>query len=283
MVLYQSIQNDGLTITFRKILPPLDQFVQLMYEAKGRPTLGGQRVFPRDGVELNFNLGKQVRARTLKDKTEISCSDCLVLGNRSAYFDYSPREYIHLFIIKFTYNGFYKLFNIGQNNFGDAHILFDSLFRKSADFLNEKLLSAQSSHERFSLLVHWLKNAYYAKKDKGHYIVPYLINEIRDHPMKRIKTLEKETGFSRKHLFTTFKNETGLSPKQYQRVIRFHQMLKKVRTRPNWLDMAFEMGFYDQSHFIRDVKHFTGMSPNKLLQSRFSPEAKVLPILDSWR
>lgn len=277
------VDNDGLKVKFFDVGFPLNQYVNYIYQVKGIPSLGGQRVFPRNNVEIIFNLGNSVKARSIKGISKLEQTDCEIMGNRFTYFDYTPKTDIHFFIIKFNYNGFYKLFGIGQNDFVDTHIGFDILFSNHADFLNEKLQELESSIERFNLLKKWLEGIYRNSLIKGHYIVSYLFKRINENPMVTIKSLEKESGFSRKHLFSCFKNETGLSPKQFQRVTRFQSLLRNVRSKPNWLDLAFEFGFYDQSHLIRDVKHFSGLSPNELVNSNFNTPASTLPIQRSWR
>ena len=79
-------------------------------------------------------------------------------------------------------------------------------------------------------------------------------------------------------MIQTFKKKTGLSLKYYQRINRFNFLLHKIRDNSNWLDIAFDLGFYDQSHLIKDVRYYTGLSPKQLIKSPFDPIGKVLPI-----
>ncbi|MEM8893850.1 MAG: helix-turn-helix domain-containing protein, partial [Bacteroidota bacterium] len=55
----------------------------------------------------------------------------------------------------------------------------------------------------------------------------------------------------------------GLSPKYLSRVIRLQSVLQQLHNR-SYRDLtsrAFEEGYYDQAHFIRDFKSMTGHTP----------------------
>jgi AraC-like DNA-binding protein len=59
-----------------------------------------------------------------------------------------------------------------------------------------------------------------------------------------------------------FKKWVGLSPKFYSRIVRFNYIFDLVqKNKYNWNDLAYEAAFYDQSHFIRSFKNFTGENP----------------------
>jgi AraC-like DNA-binding protein len=58
--------------------------------------------------------------------------------------------------------------------------------------------------------------------------------------------------------------EAGLTPKHLSRVLRFRHACQIARAsghRPDWAVIALDAGYYDQSHFIRDFREFTGRTP----------------------
>ncbi len=57
--------------------------------------------------------------------------------------------------------------------------------------------------------------------------------------------------------------ESGLTPKHLCRVLRFRHACRVARAsnRPNWSDVALETEYFDQAHFIRDFREFTGFTP----------------------
>jgi len=63
-----------------------------------------------------------------------------------------------------------------------------------------------------------------------------------------------------------FQRYVGLSAKLYARIIRFSTIFQLKRDgRDTWADLVYEAGFYDQSHFIKNFKEFTGEDPSSYL------------------
>lgn len=82
----------------------------------------------------------------------------------------------------------------------------------------------------------------------------------------------EELGLSRQYLARVFRKYTGVTPKQYGRIIRFNSVIRSLEQGNfrNWSDTAFDHGFYDQSHLISDIHEFTGFAPEALRSSSFS-------------
>lgn len=68
---------------------------------------------------------------------------------------------------------------------------------------------------------------------------------------------------SRRQLERLFKKHIGLSPKQLCRNVRVKSLLKRliISSTPLYSMTALDGGYYDQSHMIRDFKHYLGTSP----------------------
>lgn len=63
-----------------------------------------------------------------------------------------------------------------------------------------------------------------------------------------------------------FNEYVGLPPKFYSRIIRFSQIFQHIQKGdPFWTDTVYRTGFYDQSHFIKNFKAFTGEEPSEYL------------------
>ena len=76
-------------------------------------------------------------------------------------------------------------------------------------------------------------------------------------------------GYSHKHTIKLFKEKCGLPPKMIQRIFRFNSVLTHAQTSSlNWTSLCHEAGYTDQSHFIKDFKQFTGLTPKMFLAQR---------------
>ncbi|MFJ8251695.1 helix-turn-helix domain-containing protein [Streptomyces sp. NPDC094466] len=79
----------------------------------------------------------------------------------------------------------------------------------------------------------------------------------------QVSAVAAELGWSRRYLTERFRDEVGLSPKTFARVLRFEYAheLATAHTPLPWADVAALSGYADQAHLVRDWGEFTGRSP----------------------
>lgn len=94
-----------------------------------------------------------------------------------------------------------------------------------------------------------------------------LVNELYENPKEQTVILTAEKlGYNQRQLLRIFHKQYGVSPKVLLNILRLHlclTLLKQSETKLS--DIAVQCGFYDQSHFIKEIKRYTGISPLKLL------------------
>ncbi|HEX2188000.1 MAG TPA: AraC family transcriptional regulator [Longimicrobiaceae bacterium] len=86
-----------------------------------------------------------------------------------------------------------------------------------------------------------------------------------------VRALAAELGWSRKHLAARFREVVGLPPKAVARILRFRRALRLLEGPPGavpWSEVALRCGYYDQAHFNRDFRGFTGTTPRDYLRRR---------------
>jgi AraC-like DNA-binding protein len=72
----------------------------------------------------------------------------------------------------------------------------------------------------------------------------------------------KELSVGERYIQQLFQKHVGLSPKFFARIVRFSHIFQLIKENsPDWAAVVYEAGFYDQSHFIRNFKAFTGEDP----------------------
>ena len=90
-----------------------------------------------------------------------------------------------------------------------------------------------------------------------------------------IRRLTSELGWSRKHLIAQFRQRIGLPPKLLARILRFNGVVRTLEhaDRVHWAALASDCGYYDQAHFIRDFRAFSGTTPSDFLARRLPDSA----------
>ena len=80
------------------------------------------------------------------------------------------------------------------------------------------------------------------------------------------RELVRESGYSRKHLATLFKEHIGLAPKTVGRIHRFQSALNTISANdsPDWCRLALNVGYYDQAHMINDFRDLSGLTPREI-------------------
>lgn len=58
-----------------------------------------------------------------------------------------------------------------------------------------------------------------------------------------------------------FQDSLGLSPKEFNNIIRIQAALEELKTNGSLTSLAYQLGFADQAHFTRTFKRFTGLTP----------------------
>jgi methylphosphotriester-DNA--protein-cysteine methyltransferase len=100
--------------------------------------------------------------------------------------------------------------------------------------------------------------------------VKHAVDHILSQPCEtRLQTLVEQIGYSQKHFIDLFKRSVGLPPKQYMRILRFQQAIRRMEKNGSscdWTELALQTGFYDQAHFINDFRNFSGFSPTEYLR-----------------
>jgi AraC-like DNA-binding protein len=104
---------------------------------------------------------------------------------------------------------------------------------------------------------------------REHKAVQQIKDYLEDYTTQSVSLdkLKSVTGLSSYHLLKVFKQHTGLSPHQYQTQLRIRLAHQKVLAGAASKDLAIEVGFFDQSHFIKVFRRYYGTTPAKLIPS----------------
>lgn len=80
-----------------------------------------------------------------------------------------------------------------------------------------------------------------------------------------IKELSKRLGVTDRTIRNHFYDYIGCSPKEYFRIVKMKQIAYQLKHSENSLThIAYDNNYFDQAHFIHEVKDITGKSPNEL-------------------
>lgn len=86
---------------------------------------------------------------------------------------------------------------------------------------------------------------------------------VQDGGNTTVERFASSCGLARRQFERRFKTSTGFPPALFQRITRFQRTYRLIEngTARSLTEVALEAGYFDQSHFIRDFKRFSGMEP----------------------
>lgn len=152
--------------------------------------------------------------------------------------------------------------------FQNTVIAVENVFETHGKQLNDQINNANSISNRVDLLEQFLVDQFKSKPKSPVSIALDLIRKTEG--CVDVKTLAGKTGLSLSRFRDRFKEEVGLSPKVYTRVVRIHSIAQKLR-QSNSLsltELTYQYGYFDQAHFIHDFKKVMGKSPLKYMKEQ---------------
>lgn len=138
----------------------------------------------------------------------------------------------------------------------------------AAEDLTGQLIEARNEHERMTVLTSFLITKVKEEKPRDA-LVEASLRMIRDNiGALRVRDLLDEFHISERQFERRFLHAVGLSPQEYLRVKRFNEAVRLIKTGrfERLTDVACALNFSDQSHLIRDIKAFSGMTPKGIVR-----------------
>jgi AraC-like DNA-binding protein len=138
----------------------------------------------------------------------------------------------------------------------------------AAENLNEQLMNAHGENAQVTLLNNFLISKLKDAETRDALVEESLRLIHKGIGTINVRTLAKCMDISERQFERRFSQMVGLSPSSYIRVKRFNEAMRLIKSgRYNTLtDVAYALNFHDQSHFIREIKSFTGVTPKSLSQ-----------------
>jgi AraC-like DNA-binding protein len=247
---------------FSRISPPdeLKNFVECYWTVTGTdstPVL--QKIIPDGFPEIIFHFGSPYKIK-LGPAWEVQAEN-LLAGQITKYFFLENSGTPDILGIKLKPTAVTHLFQIEMSSLKNQVIPVSSSRCKT-------LIDLQASVRKIgpTKRMNVLNNTLLKLSEKAG------LNTVID---KAVELIFKSAGvitiasvcdqcnISERQLERSFKKYIGLSPKFYARIIRFSNIFQIAQQKKlSWSDVSMESGFYDQAHFIRNFKAFTGEDPS---------------------
>lgn len=262
----QITEFSSLNLNYSRYIPmgELAGVISQILEIKGKAGFKVERVLPYKDPRILVNLGNRMSGKISQEVEVIRSYDYALQGNRTIFFDHYMAEKNHFLMIEFKPHHLKKICGIPASEIINQQLINPKL--KGFEPYLEKILQARNFAERVSFALKWIVESTEPSIRPG--LVQYISTSLDKNPFLRVHQLETQSGYSRKYLTRVFKESTGYSISGYRRLVRFEHILDSLKpsSDEDWHDLIYGAEYFDQSHFIRDIKEISGLTPTLLLE-----------------
>jgi AraC-like DNA-binding protein len=201
---------------------------------------------------------------------DLAGSSSVVLGMRSRHSIIDASLIESMMGVVFRPGAARRFFGPPADAFANRAIALEAVWGRDAAELRGRLQDAPTAAAKFAILERALLRA---ADDRMalHAAVRQGLAEFETRPrVRRVLDVVKDAGVSRRRFAQLFREQVGLTPKRYCRLLRFRQVVEAVDRAGDvdWADVAAAGGYCDQAHLVHDFGAFSGMTPGAFLRSR---------------
>ena len=168
-----------------------------------------------------------------------------------------------VFAAKFKPAGFHAFVGIPISRFADKTILFREVFGPAGEELERAVLSRELDAERITLVEDFLRSRGPERDEDADRVSEMVYRVAGEAEIHRVEHLAARFGLNTRTLQRLFSKYVGVSPKWVIQRYRLHEAAERLAAGKSidQAELALDLGYTDQAHFVRDFKSIVGVSP----------------------
>jgi AraC-like DNA-binding protein len=228
------------------------------------------KVAPRaiPGIVFQHQNGRSALENIITP-SHVACTPTLFLygaGTQPSVMNYTAGSYTTIQVV-LKPHALKSLFGLNATVLANGSVELNEF---SADDLNTQLIEAKNVPEQITLLTRFLMKHLKKEQARDELVEEGLRLIHQSAAAVSVKSLRQHLNLSERQFERRFSQVVGVSPQTYIRVRRSNEAIRLIKTGryAKLTDIAHTLCYYDQSHFIRDIKTLSGMRPKALAQKK---------------
>lgn len=217
------------------------------------------KVFPSSGLVIGFQYKGQLTS--LQENALSKLASAGVTGISDSYKIFKNSATIGTILVYFTETGFAHFASHPAHELFNLSLSLDTIFDKNMiREIEEKLALATSDKQRIKIV-----EQFFLSQLKDIQIDQLIVEAVKliyeSKGSIRIKELNEKLFISQSPFEKRFRKVVGTTPKKFASIVRFNTVLNALGNSKSLTEICYENNFFDQAHFIKDFKQYTGDTP----------------------
>lgn len=226
---------------------------------------------PSPDQAMFINLYTRLKSKKSGEDNFNTVTSCTLMGAQITPFKLLVEESHKTVSIIFQPGGLNRFLNIPITELFDNGYSAREVVGREIEELLDKSHDSISLHE----LDHIVQSYFLSKLSKVKEPLPidYALQHLLVNYNTNMDRIAEMACMSIRNFERKCKERLGMPAKMYARIARFHKAYKILESQPiiSWPDLTYEVGYYDQTHFIKDFKEFAKLTPT-ILHKELSEE-----------
>jgi AraC-like DNA-binding protein len=224
---------------------------------------------PEGVFELIFQSDDAVWQKDNNEKIWKQREEAFVGGLHQQSYQIKLPPETEIISVRFRPGAFKYVFSGPLNEFVNAKVPVIDLWQSQGLQLKDKLRKLNDHHDKIKVIAAFIAANLNEKK---HSVIDDSVNEIIcKKGIVDISSLEHDSHLSTAQFRKRFREEVGLSPKKYAKIIKVNAILSELGNfdgGQHLTDLVYAYDYFDQSHFIKDFKSIVGKTPTQYFTAK---------------
>ncbi len=226
------------------------------------PVIAKEYMHPEGGVGIIFNYADPLQFDGIEQ-----AAPCILDGTNTLTRELGLNGVLDAVGIRFKTTGAHLLFSLPLNELKNETLSLADTPLKNYPDLYSKLSHAKTLSAKVSTLENWLCKSLLSEVNTSNVVKQSLQLIKHQKGVVTIESVAKTLNFNQRRIERLFNSQVGITPKEYSRNLRIKAARAYIKSNNHsFSEIAYDLGYYDQAHFINQFKKVTGTTPRDYLR-----------------
>jgi len=258
----QQTENMLPHLGFRKLLPckPLVDYIECYWFVNARTAFGyNEFLHPDGGMGVVFNYGDP-----LSFNGSVNIGESFLNGAYTRSTCLGLTGAINAIGVRFKPAGAHAFFLMPLNELKNGNILCADMGARGISSLFEKLAMASNDISKKKVIDETMLAMFDADRCASDVVKQSIAITAKYKGICPVTKIAEHLGVNQRKLERMFNRQLGLSPSEFSKSVRMEHARTYLKQRDtSYSDIVYNLGFYDQAHFVRQFKSVVGITPSK--------------------